>query len=140
MKVIGESYPMRLLVSRKSSEKISVFFFPSYLTFILHNNHNAKWFLQVKKSTLLYINTYRNLVTNKRNFYWRKERNKKRTQFYFLLGFRHTSFAFQYESQVEKSTYRDAHIQPGALINIIHKGLQFMEIEAHMNEVRAFLK
>ncbi|KAI7899634.1 uncharacterized protein BX663DRAFT_186123 [Cokeromyces recurvatus] len=50
-------------------------------------------------------------------------------------GFRHTSFAFQYESQVEKSTYRDAQIQPGALINIIHKGLQFMEIEAHMNEV-----
>ncbi|KAI8637163.1 WD40-repeat-containing domain protein [Parasitella parasitica] len=49
-------------------------------------------------------------------------------------GFRHTSFAFQYESQVEKSTYRDAQIQPGALINIIHKGLQFMEIEAHMNE------
>ncbi|KAF1799057.1 WD40-repeat-containing domain protein [Mucor lusitanicus] len=49
-------------------------------------------------------------------------------------GFRHTSFAFQFESQVEKSTYRDAPIQPGALINIIHKGLQFMEIEAHMNE------
>ncbi|KAG1553263.1 hypothetical protein G6F49_008416 [Rhizopus delemar] len=49
-------------------------------------------------------------------------------------GFRHTSFAFQYESQVEKSSYRDTHIQPGALINIIHKGLQFMEIEAHMNE------
>ncbi|KAG1377706.1 hypothetical protein G6F61_006497 [Rhizopus arrhizus] len=49
-------------------------------------------------------------------------------------GFRHTSFAFQYESQVEKSAYRDTHIQPGALINIIHKGLQFMEIEAHMNE------
>lgn len=53
----------------------------------------------------------------------------------YTIGFRHTSFAFQYESQVEKSTYRDAQIQPGALINIIHKGLQFMEIEAHMNEV-----
>lgn len=49
-------------------------------------------------------------------------------------GFRHTSFAFQHESQVENSAYRDTHIQPGALINIIHKGLQFMEIEAHMNE------
>lgn len=62
---------------------------------------------------------------------------EKKTHFIFVLvvGFRHTSFAFQYESQVEKSTYRDAHIQPGALINIIHKGLQFMEIEAHMNEV-----
>lgn len=54
---------------------------------------------------------------------------------FHILGFRHTSFAFQFESQVEKSTYRDAPIQPGALINIIHKGLQFMEIEAHMNEV-----
>ncbi|GAA5800276.1 hypothetical protein HPULCUR_005702 [Helicostylum pulchrum] len=50
------------------------------------------------------------------------------------MCFRHTSFAFQFESQVEKSPYRDAQIQPGALINIIHKGLQFMEIEAHMNE------
>ncbi|KAI8985989.1 WD40-repeat-containing domain protein [Pilobolus umbonatus] len=49
-------------------------------------------------------------------------------------GFRHTSFAFQYESQIEKSSFCDAQIQPGALINIIHKGLQFMEIEAHMNE------
>ncbi|KAI8099343.1 WD40-repeat-containing domain protein [Halteromyces radiatus] len=49
-------------------------------------------------------------------------------------GFRHSSFAFQYESQVEKSIYRDATIQPGMLINVIHKGLQFMDIEAHMNE------
>ncbi|KAG0178818.1 Transducin (beta)-like 1, Y-linked [Apophysomyces sp. BC1034] len=49
-------------------------------------------------------------------------------------GFRHSSFAFQYESQVQKSTYRDIEIQPGMLINVIHKGLQFMEIEAHMNE------
>ncbi|CAO3646970.1 unnamed protein product [Cunninghamella blakesleeana] len=49
-------------------------------------------------------------------------------------GFRHSSFAFQYESQVDKSTYRDVNIQPGMLINIIHKGLQFMDIETHMNE------
>lgn len=49
-------------------------------------------------------------------------------------GFRHTSFAFQHESQVQNSAYRDTEIQAGALINIIHKGLQFMDIEAHMNE------
>ncbi|KAL0083312.1 WD40-repeat-containing domain protein [Phycomyces blakesleeanus] len=49
-------------------------------------------------------------------------------------GFRHSSFAFQYESQVQKSAYRDVEIQQGMLINIIHKGLQFMEIETHMNE------
>ncbi|ORX58090.1 hypothetical protein DM01DRAFT_327856 [Hesseltinella vesiculosa] len=49
-------------------------------------------------------------------------------------GFRHSSFAFQYESQMEKSAYRDATIPPGMLINIIHKGLQFMDIETHMNE------
>lgn len=52
-----------------------------------------------------------------------------------FAGFRHSSFAFQHESQVQNSAYRDADIQPGALINIIHKGLQFMDIEAHMNEV-----
>ncbi|KAI9318986.1 WD40-repeat-containing domain protein [Dichotomocladium elegans] len=49
-------------------------------------------------------------------------------------GFRHTSFAFQHESQIQNSAYRDTEIQAGALINIIHKGLQFMDIEAHMNE------
>ncbi|KAI9490659.1 hypothetical protein BDB00DRAFT_535811 [Zychaea mexicana] len=57
--------------------------------------------------------------------------NRLRT---LTVGFRHSSFAFQHESQVQNSAYRDAEIQPGALINIIHKGLQFMDIEAHMNE------
>ncbi|KAI8329810.1 WD40-repeat-containing domain protein [Chlamydoabsidia padenii] len=49
-------------------------------------------------------------------------------------GFRHSSFAFQHESQVDKSIYRDTVIPPGMLINIIHKGLQFMDIETHMNQ------
>ncbi|KAI8377737.1 WD40-repeat-containing domain protein [Radiomyces spectabilis] len=49
-------------------------------------------------------------------------------------GFRHSSFAFQYESQIQRSPYFDVNIQPGTLINVIHKGLQFMEIEAHMSE------
>jgi hypothetical protein len=38
---------------------------------------------------------------------------------------------------VESSAYHDMPIQPGMLINVIHKGLQFMDIEAHMNPVRA---
>ncbi|KAI8882141.1 WD40 repeat-like protein [Backusella circina FSU 941] len=48
-------------------------------------------------------------------------------------GFRHSAFAFQYESQVDKADQLVDQRQSGLLVNIIHKGLQFMEIEAHLD-------
>jgi transducin (beta)-like 1 len=52
-----------------------------------------------------------------------------------LLGFRYSSFAFQHESQIHKSEYRNANVQPGALVDVLHKGLQYMDIETHLDEV-----
>ncbi|KAI8049765.1 WD40-repeat-containing domain protein [Syncephalis plumigaleata] len=49
-------------------------------------------------------------------------------------GFRHSSFAFHHESQLEETGLLEERIQPGALIRIIHKGLQYMRLEMHVNE------
>ncbi|KAL1919846.1 uncharacterized protein VTP21DRAFT_1777 [Calcarisporiella thermophila] len=50
-------------------------------------------------------------------------------------GFNHTSFAFQHESRINKSDLlKSAKVQPGALITVLQKGLQYMEVEAHLNE------
>lgn len=53
----------------------------------------------------------------------------------FDIGFSHTAFSFAYESQVAKSTVATADIPPGSLISYIQKGLLYVGIEAHVNEV-----
>lgn len=54
---------------------------------------------------------------------------------YSIIGFRYSSYTFQHESQIHKSEYRNANIQPGALVDVLHKGLQYMDIETHLDEV-----
>ncbi|KAG0352096.1 hypothetical protein BGZ54_002959, partial [Gamsiella multidivaricata] len=49
-------------------------------------------------------------------------------------GFVHTGFAFQNESHIHKSEYRNANVQPGALVSVIQKGLLYMDLELHVNE------
>ncbi|KAI9104864.1 WD40-repeat-containing domain protein [Phlyctochytrium arcticum] len=49
-------------------------------------------------------------------------------------GFAHTSFAFQHESAIYKRQIRGSQVRPGALINLLQKGLQYAEIEHHVNE------
>lgn len=49
-------------------------------------------------------------------------------------GFSHSAFTFAYESQVVKSTVVSSSVPPGALISFIQKGLQYVGIEAHVNE------
>ena len=49
-------------------------------------------------------------------------------------GFTHSAFTFGYESLVHKSSVANADLPPGALISILQKGLQYIEIEAHLNE------
>lgn len=48
----------------------------------------------------------------------------------------HSAFTFAYESQLAKTSVIDADLPPGALISFIQKGLQYVGIEAHINEVR----
>ncbi|GLE02353.1 hypothetical protein PINS_up011191 [Pythium insidiosum] len=49
-------------------------------------------------------------------------------------GFMHSAFTFAYESQLAKSTVLSTELPPGALVSFIQKGLQYVGIEAHINE------
>ena len=50
-------------------------------------------------------------------------------------GFVHAAFTFAYESLVTKSAVANAEVPPGALISLLQKGLQYVDVEAHLNEV-----
>ncbi|KAK9830274.1 hypothetical protein WJX72_010750 [[Myrmecia] bisecta] len=49
-------------------------------------------------------------------------------------GFTHAAFVFGYESFVHKSSVNANDVPPGALITFIQKGLQYLELEANLNE------
>jgi transducin (beta)-like 1 len=49
----------------------------------------------------------------------------------------HSAFTFAYESQLAKTSVIKTDLPPGALVSFIQKGLQYVGIEAHINEVRA---
>lgn len=48
----------------------------------------------------------------------------------------HSAFTFAYESQLAKTSVIKTELPPGALVSFIQKGLQYVGIEAHINEVR----
>lgn len=47
----------------------------------------------------------------------------------------HSAFTFAYESQLAKTNVISTELPPGALVSFIQKGLQYVGIEAHINEV-----
>eukprot|EP00823_Brevimastigomonas_motovehiculus_P003575 TRINITY_DN219_c0_g1_i2.p1 TRINITY_DN219_c0_g1~~TRINITY_DN219_c0_g1_i2.p1 ORF type:complete len:780 (+),score=268.94 TRINITY_DN219_c0_g1_i2:53-2392(+) len=49
-------------------------------------------------------------------------------------GFVHSAFCFGHESLVTKSNIATSDVPPGALISFVQKGLQYTEIEAHLND------
>eukprot|EP00238_Polyblepharides_amylifera_P000429 CAMPEP_0196572704 /NCGR_PEP_ID=MMETSP1081-20130531/2698_1 /TAXON_ID=36882 /ORGANISM="Pyramimonas amylifera, Strain CCMP720" /LENGTH=488 /DNA_ID=CAMNT_0041890107 /DNA_START=606 /DNA_END=2069 /DNA_ORIENTATION=+ len=49
-------------------------------------------------------------------------------------GFLHSAFTFGYESFVHKSNINGSTVPPGTLISFIQKGLQYLELEANLNE------
>lgn len=55
--------------------------------------------------------------------------------FDLLVGFVHSAFTFAYESLVVKSSVAQTVIPPGALITFLQKGLEYIAIEEHINEV-----
>uniref|UniRef100_A0A8C4WBJ8 TBL1X/Y related 1 n=1 Tax=Gopherus evgoodei TaxID=1825980 RepID=A0A8C4WBJ8_9SAUR len=55
------------------------------------------------------------------------------------LGFSHSAFTFGIESHISQSNINGALVPPAALISIIQKGLQYVEAEVSINEVRRFL-
>jgi hypothetical protein len=50
-------------------------------------------------------------------------------------GFSHTAFTFAYESLVAKSAIAYTDVPPGALVTFLQKGLEYVGIEEHINEV-----
>jgi hypothetical protein len=54
-------------------------------------------------------------------------------------GFAHSAFTFAYESLVIKSSTAQTEIPPGALITFLQKGLEYIAIEEHINEVQTSL-
>lgn len=49
-------------------------------------------------------------------------------------GFQHSAFTFGFESRVTKSGANGNDVPPGALVSFIQKGLQYLELEANLNE------
>ncbi|KAJ1874474.1 hypothetical protein LPJ55_001473 [Coemansia sp. RSA 990] len=49
-------------------------------------------------------------------------------------GFLHSSYIFQFESQICKSDGEMPNVEPGSLIRVLQKGLQYMDVETHLNE------
>lgn len=55
---------------------------------------------------------------------------------HYSLGFSHSAFTFGIESHISQSNINGALVPPAALISIIQKGLQYVEAEVSINEVR----
>ncbi|KAJ3011446.1 hypothetical protein HKX48_006841, partial [Thoreauomyces humboldtii] len=47
-------------------------------------------------------------------------------------GYTHSQFAFQHESAVTERTYDGSLLRPGALISLLQKALQYLEVETHV--------
>lgn len=52
-------------------------------------------------------------------------------------GFSHSAFTFGIESHISQSNINGTLVPPAALISILQKGLQYVEAEISINEVRA---
>lgn len=59
--------------------------------------------------------------------------------FLLLSGFTHAAFALGYEAGINRSPIDGNLIPPGALVTIVQKGLQYIELEANLDDVRAYI-
>eukprot|EP00698_Gefionella_okellyi_P001357 TRINITY_DN112_c0_g1_i1.p1 TRINITY_DN112_c0_g1~~TRINITY_DN112_c0_g1_i1.p1 ORF type:complete len:465 (+),score=53.86 TRINITY_DN112_c0_g1_i1:57-1451(+) len=49
-------------------------------------------------------------------------------------GFQHSAFAFAHESYLTRSNINSETVPSGALITFLQRGLQYVEVESHLNE------
>lgn len=52
-----------------------------------------------------------------------------------FAGFAHSAFCLGYEAGIHRSNIDGNIIPPGALITIVQKGLQYIELEANVSNV-----
>lgn len=53
-------------------------------------------------------------------------------------GFKHSAFTLGYEAGLNKTVIDGNQVPPGALVSFVQKGLQYLELEANLNEVSSF--
>lgn len=53
-----------------------------------------------------------------------------------LVGFTHSAFALGYEASINKTPIDGNVVPPSALITLVQKGLQYLEMEANLSNVR----
>jgi transducin (beta)-like 1 len=51
-------------------------------------------------------------------------------------GFSHSAFTFGIESHIHDSSIDSSQVPPGALVTVIQKGVQYVEAETSIAEVR----
>lgn len=51
-------------------------------------------------------------------------------------GYSHAAFTFYTEGGLDRTNLRAADVPPGALVAYLQKGLEYVSIEEHINEVR----
>lgn len=75
---------------------------------------------------------------------WRKEIRFPRLEEIFerpfFPGFSHTAFALHHESKLNRNFINGNEVPPGALISLIQKGMQLMELEANVQDVRILMR
>lgn len=52
-----------------------------------------------------------------------------------MAGFSHSAFVLGYEAGLTKNIIDGNLVPPGALVSFVQKGLQYLELEANLNEV-----
>jgi len=52
-----------------------------------------------------------------------------------LLGYQHSAFSFGIESHITQSNINNTVVPPGALVNLLQKGIQFIEGELCVTDV-----
>lgn len=56
-----------------------------------------------------------------------------------IVGFDHTAFIFAHESMIDQVKVNDDQVKPGALISLLQKSIQYMELESHVKDVIGFV-
>ncbi|KAI5082000.1 hypothetical protein GOP47_0001743 [Adiantum capillus-veneris] len=51
-----------------------------------------------------------------------------------LTGLLHSAFTLGFEAGLNKVTIDGNHVPPGALVSFVQKGLEYLELEANINE------
>ena len=54
-----------------------------------------------------------------------------------IAGFLHSAFTFGFESGLNKVPIDGNQVPPGALVSFVQKGLQYLELEANLTDVRS---